>query len=72
MNGRLPGPDAGSVLPPQPTARVCFREMSTADLDLMASLLGDPAVMEHYPRPKSRQEALAWIEWNERNLSATT
>lgn len=31
----------------------------------MARLLGDDVVMAHYPRPKTRDEALAWIRWNE-------
>jgi len=30
----------------------------------MAALLGDPKVMRYYPRPKTREEALGWIEWN--------
>jgi RimJ/RimL family protein N-acetyltransferase len=40
--------------------------MTIGDLDDMAALLGDPRVMRHYPRPKTRDEALAWIEWNQR------
>ena len=52
---------------PAPTSRLRFREMTPSDLDVMARLLGDPAVMEFYPRPKTRPEALAWIEWNQRN-----
>jgi RimJ/RimL family protein N-acetyltransferase len=32
----------------------------------MADLLGDPQVMRHYPQPKSREQALAWIAWNQR------
>ena len=51
---------------PAPTERLEFREMGPDDLDAMAALLGDPEVMRYYPRPKSRDEALAWIEWNER------
>ncbi|MDN6666478.1 MAG: GNAT family N-acetyltransferase [Brevibacterium sp.] len=43
--------------------------MSTNDLDDMADLLGDPRVMEYYPRPKSRDEAGAWIDWNLRNYA---
>jgi RimJ/RimL family protein N-acetyltransferase len=38
--------------------------MTIDDLDNMASLLGDPAVMTYYPHPKTRDEARAWIEWN--------
>jgi RimJ/RimL family protein N-acetyltransferase len=45
-------------------ARLAFREMTPDDLDDMALLLGDPDVMTYYPRPKTRQEAAQWIEWN--------
>ena len=51
---------------PAPTPRLAFRLMAADDLDDMAALLGDPAVMRHYPSPKTRAEALAWIEWNQR------
>jgi hypothetical protein len=30
----------------------------------MAALLGDPDVMIYYPAPKSRDEAVQWIDWN--------
>ena len=46
------------------TARLAFREMTPDDLDDMALLLGDPNVMTYYPRPKTRQEAAHWIDWN--------
>lgn len=52
---------------PTLTPRLRFREMTPSDLDPMARLLGDPTVMKFYPRPKTRPEALAWIEWNQRN-----
>ncbi|MFJ8991098.1 GNAT family N-acetyltransferase [Streptomyces sp. NPDC102279] len=58
MNHRLQGPP--------PTARLSFRQMTEGDLDDMAALLGDPDVMRHYPRPKTREESLAWIQWNQR------
>jgi RimJ/RimL family protein N-acetyltransferase len=32
----------------------------------MAALLGDEEVMRYYPRPKTREEAQAWIDWNQR------
>jgi RimJ/RimL family protein N-acetyltransferase len=51
---------------PPGTARLTFREMDAGDLDDMASLLGDPDVMAYYPRPKTRQEAAQWIDWNRR------
>lgn len=43
--------------------------MRRDDLDDMHRLLGDPSVMAHYPRPRSRDEALGWIEWNIRNYA---
>lgn len=51
---------------PAPTRRLAFRQMMTSDLDDMAALLSDPRVMQYYPRPKTRDEALAWIDWNQR------
>ena len=54
---------------PIPSARLTFRRMSESDLDDMARLLGDDAVMAHYPRPRTRDEALAWIRWNERGYA---
>jgi RimJ/RimL family protein N-acetyltransferase len=51
---------------PPDTARLAFREMTPADLDDMAALLGDPEVMTYYPRPKTRSEAAQWIDWNRR------
>ena len=46
------------------SARLTFRDMSPADLDDLARLLGDREVMTYYPRPKTRAEAAQWIEWN--------
>ncbi|QEV99348.1 GNAT family N-acetyltransferase [Microbacterium caowuchunii] len=54
---------------PRDTARLRFRRMGPSDLDAMARLLGDPDVMHYYPAPKTREEAAAWIAWNERNYS---
>jgi RimJ/RimL family protein N-acetyltransferase len=51
---------------PPDTARLAFREMTAADLDDMAALLGDPDVMTYYPRLKTRPEAAQWIDWNRR------
>jgi RimJ/RimL family protein N-acetyltransferase len=47
--------------------RLLLREMTDADLDDMAALLGDPDVMRYYPRPKTRAEAQGWINWNQNN-----
>ncbi len=49
---------------PPSTSRLTFREMDHSDLDFMAGLLGDADVMRYYPRPKTRAEARAWIDWN--------
>jgi len=54
---------------PPPTGRLRFREMGPDDLGAMAALLGDPVVMRHYPAPKTRDEAAAWIAWNVRNYA---
>lgn len=43
--------------------------MTSADLDSMSALLGDPVVMTFYPAPKSREEAAQWISWNEANYA---
>lgn len=41
--------------------------MSDADLDPMAAMLGDLEVMRFYPRPRTRDEAQAWIDWSRRH-----
>jgi RimJ/RimL family protein N-acetyltransferase len=51
---------------PPPTPQLVFREMTPDDLDDMAALLGDPEVMRYYPHPKNRDQASAWITWNQR------
>ncbi|MET4619886.1 RimJ/RimL family protein N-acetyltransferase [Arthrobacter sp. 2762] len=56
-------------MPPLSTVRLRFREMTPADLEAMAHMLGDPQVMAYYPAPKSREEAAAWIAWNEANYA---
>jgi RimJ/RimL family protein N-acetyltransferase len=48
------------------TPRLVLCEMTAADLDDVATLLGDEEVMRYYPRPKTREEAQAWIDWNQR------
>lgn len=47
--------------------RLNFRNMTDDDLENMSAMLADPDVMEFYPRPKSRDEAQAWIDWNKSN-----
>jgi RimJ/RimL family protein N-acetyltransferase len=48
------------------TRRLILREMTGSDLDPVAALLGDPDVMRHYPAPKTRDEARAWIDRSQR------
>ena len=43
--------------------------MADDDLEDMSAMLADPGVMEFYPRPKSREETQAWIDWNKRNYT---
>jgi RimJ/RimL family protein N-acetyltransferase len=54
---------------PDATPRLRFREMTHDDLDDMAALLGDPEIMTYYPPPKTRDEALGWIDWNINNYA---
>ena len=46
-----------------------FRSMTDDDLDDMAAMLGNPEIMTFYPRPKSVEEAQAWINWNKANYA---
>jgi RimJ/RimL family protein N-acetyltransferase len=46
------------------TERLVLREMTAADLDHIAALFGDEEVMRYYPKPMTRDEAQAWVEWN--------
>lgn len=55
---------------PHDTEHLRFRRMTPADLDEMAKLLGDRAVMEFYPAPKTRKQAAAWITWNQDNYTS--
>ncbi len=43
--------------------------MLPTDIDDMTVLLGDPEVMRFYPAPKTREQAAAWIAWNQRNYA---
>jgi len=48
------------------TQRLLLREMTGADLDHIAALFGDEEVMRYYPKPMTREEAHAWVAWNQR------
>jgi len=63
----LPATTLSGMDVPGPTARLLLRPMTDDDLDDMAALLGDPVVMAHYPRPRTRTEAQAWIDRTRRS-----
>jgi RimJ/RimL family protein N-acetyltransferase len=46
------------------TQRLCLREYKHEDLDALAMMFADEELMRYYSHPKSRDESLAWIEWN--------
>ena len=52
------------------TDRLRLREFREDDLDVLAAMVGDDEQMTFYPRPKTRDEAAAWIRLN-RELYAT-
>lgn len=41
-----------------------LREYTLADLDDLAAMFADAEHMRYYERPKTREEAAAWIDWN--------
>lgn len=42
--------------------RLTFRELTAGDLDFVAGMLGHPEVMRYYPKVRTREESMAWIE----------
>jgi RimJ/RimL family protein N-acetyltransferase len=46
------------------TPRLRLREYTHGDLDDLAAMFADDELMRYYSHPKSRDESLAWIEWN--------
>lgn len=46
------------------TERLRLREFSDDDLDVLAAMVADAEQMTFYPRPKTRDEAAAWIRLN--------
>ena len=44
--------------------RLRLREFRDDDLDVLAAMVGDDEQMTFYPRPKTRDEAAAWIRRN--------
>ena len=43
------------------TSRLLLRELDSGDLDFIADLLGNPQVMEYWPKTYSRSEAEQWL-----------
>ena len=52
---------------PEPTSRLRFRPMETADLDDMTAVLSAPAPVRVDRPARTREDAVRWIEWQERN-----
>jgi RimJ/RimL family protein N-acetyltransferase len=52
------------VTPIVETQRLKLREFSPGDLDELAAMVADEDQMRFYPRPKTRDEASAWISRN--------
>jgi RimJ/RimL family protein N-acetyltransferase len=48
---------------PLQTDRLLLRQLTHDDVDELLEVLGDPEAMRHYPRPKTREETVAWINW---------
>src|SRR5437763_8197801 len=46
------------------TRRLRLREFRQDDLEELAAMVGDPDQMRFYPRPKTRDEAAAWLSCN--------
>jgi RimJ/RimL family protein N-acetyltransferase len=46
------------------TERLRLRQFTPHDLDEQAAMVADPEQMTFHPRPKTREEAAAWIERN--------
>ena len=54
---------------PEPTARLRFRPMSMADLDDVTALLSAPDPVRFDRPTRTRDDAIRWIEWQERNYA---
>jgi RimJ/RimL family protein N-acetyltransferase len=46
------------------TPRLRLRRLRLTDIDDVAAMVADPEQMRFYPRPKTRDEAGAWLSWN--------
>jgi RimJ/RimL family protein N-acetyltransferase len=57
-------PATGATTPILETRRLKLREFGHDDLDDLATMISDEDQMRFYPRPKTRDEASAWISRN--------
>lgn len=46
------------------TPRMRLREYTHDDLADLAAMFADDELMRYYSRPKTRDESIAWIDWN--------
>lgn len=49
------------------TSRLWLREYAPADVDERSAMFADEETMRYYPRLKTRDETIGWIEWNLRS-----
>ncbi|WP_307861952.1 GNAT family N-acetyltransferase [Nocardioides sp. SYSU D00065] len=54
---------------PEPTERLRFRPMMMADLDVVAALLAAPDPVRVDRPVRTREDAVRWIEWQQRNYA---
>ncbi len=54
---------------PEPTERLRFRHMTMADLDDVAAVLSAPDPVPFDRPARDRDDAVRWIEWQERNYA---
>jgi RimJ/RimL family protein N-acetyltransferase len=69
FDNRLIGQDRFLVIAPAPewfvaTERLRLREFTRDDLDTLHAMVADEEQMTFYPRPKTRDEAAAWLDRN--------
>ena len=46
------------------TPRLRLRRLRHADFEDVFAIASDPEQMRYYPRPKTRDEVRAWLDWN--------
>ena len=53
------------------TPHLYLRELRDSDIDFVAEMLADPEVMRFWPRPYTREEAVAWIQRMQERLNGS-